>query len=303
MTSVRPEPDRVRLERDYAPQLAYADRLLETVWRARPENHELNDRYAFNMAAILGRSMSTFRGVLTLLRTGLPEQAWMLNRSLFEDLVAALWLSIPEKREEALDKIEMQDARIALLEDDRREKHRDRLRTETPREQELEAMRPELDDAFGRWGEKTWFPNLYRAVGEIESYLEAEGRKSGELALYYDFFQTKANLYLHMTVIGLLNVTRGSTSRRGGRHFTYGQRAAVDEHEMAGVLSAACWCFLNIAELVTSEVSGEDESRFAELTAEHKSLHKLAPSKRAAIGRNEPCWCGSGKKLKHCHAA
>lgn len=26
-----------------------------------------------------------------------------------------------------------------------------------------------------------------------------------------------------------------------------------------------------------------------------------APQPRAETGRNEPCWCGSGKKYKKCH--
>jgi hypothetical protein len=25
------------------------------------------------------------------------------------------------------------------------------------------------------------------------------------------------------------------------------------------------------------------------------------PQSAANLGRNEPCWCGSGKKYKHCH--
>ena len=25
------------------------------------------------------------------------------------------------------------------------------------------------------------------------------------------------------------------------------------------------------------------------------------PSRRGKVGRNDPCWCGSGKKYKKCH--
>jgi hypothetical protein len=28
---------------------------------------------------------------------------------------------------------------------------------------------------------------------------------------------------------------------------------------------------------------------------------KVKPRAMPKIGRNEPCWCGSGKKYKHCH--
>ncbi len=30
---------------------------------------------------------------------------------------------------------------------------------------------------------------------------------------------------------------------------------------------------------------------------------KAPPASAATLGRNEPCWCGSGKKYKHCHYA
>jgi preprotein translocase subunit SecA len=28
-----------------------------------------------------------------------------------------------------------------------------------------------------------------------------------------------------------------------------------------------------------------------------------SPQRRRKIGRNDPCWCGSGKKFKQCHGA
>ena len=36
----------------------------------------------------------------------------------------------------------------------------------------------------------------------------------------------------------------------------------------------------------------DDQGRAASVSAEH-----------ASIGRNDPCWCGSGKKFKRCHGA
>ncbi|MDD6154012.1 MAG: SEC-C metal-binding domain-containing protein [Eubacteriales bacterium] len=42
-----------------------------------------------------------------------------------------------------------------------------------------------------------------------------------------------------------------------------------------------------------------DEEKRAEITKEYKkSKIYHAPKK---IGRNDPCWCGSGKKYKNCH--
>jgi preprotein translocase subunit SecA len=33
----------------------------------------------------------------------------------------------------------------------------------------------------------------------------------------------------------------------------------------------------------------------------HKTSTTAAPKQRDKIGRNDPCWCGSGRKFKQCH--
>jgi hypothetical protein len=30
-------------------------------------------------------------------------------------------------------------------------------------------------------------------------------------------------------------------------------------------------------------------------------FHRRPPESAAHLGRNEPCWCGSGRKYKRCH--
>jgi hypothetical protein len=32
-----------------------------------------------------------------------------------------------------------------------------------------------------------------------------------------------------------------------------------------------------------------------------KLLHRKPPESALELGRNDPCWCGSGKKYKKCH--
>jgi preprotein translocase subunit SecA len=48
----------------------------------------------------------------------------------------------------------------------------------------------------------------------------------------------------------------------------------------------------------------------AEGYAEEEEFHALPPvveqrrvDETEQIGRNDPCWCGSGKKFKKCHGA
>lgn len=47
--------------------------------------------------------------------------------------------------------------------------------------------------------------------------------------------------------------------------------------------------------------SDEDvrRDRRAELAAMERN--QASPARSLKIGRNEPCWCGSGKKYKRCH--
>jgi hypothetical protein len=51
----------------------------------------------------------------------------------------------------------------------------------------------------------------------------------------------------------------------------------------------------------------EADRSLDELEASYKQLiravRELAPSQRAKLGRNDPCWCGSGEKFKKCHGS
>jgi preprotein translocase subunit SecA len=43
------------------------------------------------------------------------------------------------------------------------------------------------------------------------------------------------------------------------------------------------------------------ENILASESEDAESAHKPFVRKEKKVGRNEPCWCGSGKKFKHCH--
>ncbi|MDY0019672.1 MAG: SEC-C domain-containing protein, partial [Anaerolineae bacterium] len=60
--------------------------------------------------------------------------------------------------------------------------------------------------------------------------------------------------------------------------------------------------------------AGQSSARRPDLTAQHRNLQAIGGSSQAAsqpqpqahsgarkLGRNDPCWCGSGKKYKDCH--
>ena len=57
-----------------------------------------------------------------------------------------------------------------------------------------------------------------------------------------------------------------------------------------------------IAAAAGGAVAGEAAGGFADEPAPvHVEQRHVDPSEQ--IGRNDPCWCGSGKKYKRCHGA
>ena len=43
------------------------------------------------------------------------------------------------------------------------------------------------------------------------------------------------------------------------------------------------------------------ENVLSNSTEEEEASHQPYVRKEKKLGRNDPCWCGSGKKYKHCH--
>ncbi|HRN96450.1 MAG TPA: SEC-C metal-binding domain-containing protein, partial [Candidatus Levybacteria bacterium] len=50
-----------------------------------------------------------------------------------------------------------------------------------------------------------------------------------------------------------------------------------------------------------AEIGAEGVAKIKEKAKETEKKHKTIANKEAKIGRNDPCWCGSGKKFKKCH--
>src|SRR4051812_45016784 len=88
-----------RIAQRFAPQLELCEGLLSTVWLERPRPRPSMSEPTANCLAILGRSLEIYDAVLALVRTGRALPALMLDRALFEDLVAAYWISHPDNGE------------------------------------------------------------------------------------------------------------------------------------------------------------------------------------------------------------
>ncbi len=95
------EEARAQIAKEYGAPLAacdrirdYADELLKD-WRGRPLDPEKGAEMI--LAAIFARSLNTYCAAIELTRIGFAEHAAMLNRSLFEDMVDAHWVSVKEE--------------------------------------------------------------------------------------------------------------------------------------------------------------------------------------------------------------
>jgi SEC-C motif/Family of unknown function (DUF5677) len=284
--------DAARIEQRFAPQLDLCERLLVTVWSERPRPHPSMPKSTANCLAILGRSLEIYDSVLALVRTGRSGAALMLDRALFEDMIAAFWLSHPDNREGGVKRISDQEDHIVLLTNDVIEKYRDRVLIDPEVHEDLEARRNEFKELFGKHGDRAWFGDIYTAIGTIAPVWERLGGEERTLRVYYAIVHRHINQLVHNTV---------SSIKRSFER--YDQPRKVDDFEIGIALRSAFFCLQGLAHLVFDE-TGTDRSKLSALEVEsHTVFTDLDPKNLAKVGRNDPCPCGSGKKFKHCHSA
>jgi preprotein translocase subunit SecA len=82
------------------------------------------------------------------------------------------------------------------------------------------------------------------------------------------------------------------SSTRAGRVSYSGGRSAVG----AGALAAAA-ASAGVAETPGAAAYAEEEPQGAAVVEQRRV------DEEHQLGRNDPCWCGSGKKFKRCHGA
>jgi len=124
-----------------------------------------------------------------------------------------------------------------------------------------------------------------RAAEALETYLS---RRDDEVEGVWNAFRVAALEALASAYarLGRPQDARAAQTARG-EHLA-GYRAAVERGEVPDpnlgrrlTAGAAAWVTENPADVIVP----------------------LVPARAAGLGRNDPCWCGSGKKLKRCHGA
>jgi hypothetical protein len=299
-----PELDRDKVAKKFAPQFEAAENLRAYAWTQRPRDRATDGKaYRALLFAIFARATLTYRAILHLCRGGYTEQADMLARSLFEDMAIALWVSLAEHQQEAIELLQKHNDFGRLLAADSLEKHADWLGPvpfDVDDLEELEKNRAEFEKLFGRYGEKSWVTkSLHAVLTEIEHLWEDEERRKRELWGYYALGHRINNLKLHSSALSLNQAAKKSSSEEGV--IRLGASPTDDEAPMIRSLYGAMFTYDRIARLIIEETGGSVEEFDTFYGNQLDLAYKLAPSRRNEINRNDQCPCGSGKKYKVCH--
>jgi hypothetical protein len=247
------------------------------------------------MGALLARSIKTFAAIPHLVRNGYGEQAAMLGRSLFEDMVDAHWVSLhPEL---SVERYEQQITHNSMVLAERVAKHPNIYPDiELPIHDEDERKR--LNAIFGRYGDRSWTGlSLHERTTAIEScWKDEEGR--GHFLFIRDIAHRLNNQLLHAGAYSLNQTLR----RQDGESLSYKLGPSNDHIDQ--VVFNVYWIFLQTASLMVEHFELDTLDALAEMSDRHRaSFSRPTEDDLRGVGRNDPCPCGSGKKLKKCHGA
>ena len=261
-------------------------------WQGR--SLDPKNRHDLIVTAMFARSFTTFWAAVELVHMGFGEQAAMLNRSLFEDMVDVHWVCTEPDRAVELYEAHLEHGKMLLA--DQIAKYPDFYPAEKIPEFN-EEDRKRLDGIFGPHGTKSWTTlNLYERVCAIEHFWEDEPNKQ-ILRFFRDIPHRENNQTLHVTAYGLTSLVRAHDER--GITLKLGPGSEMLDR----ALYASYWVFLQIVGLIVDHFNFDvSEERRGEVFSRTAFVELDAKTMRAT-GRNDPCPCGSGQKFKRCHGA
>lgn len=288
-----------QVERLHNRQLRACEELLHFVlgvlepWRGRP----LDQAHDGVMAAIFARSLTTYWAALELGRIGFGEQAAMLNRSLFEDMVDLHW--IVENPDTAVERYEAHLRHGQMVLADALRAHPDFMPADELPEFDSDEREP-LDKLFGTFGHKSWTSvNLRNRVDAIE-HLWGEERARRQLRFFRDLVHRENNQLLHVSAQGLNQMVRRSGPEESGIVFKLGPADDYLDRTMFG----AFWIYGQSVSVVLDHFDFTERDDFDRVFGDLlPAFRQLSDDEIRTTDRNDACPCGSDKKFKHCHGA
>jgi Family of unknown function (DUF5677) len=151
---------------------------------------------------IAARATKTFRAVLHLCILGHGEQATMLNRSLFEDVLTAHW--VDRHPDEAVERLRKHERHTAVLWKEHLSGRGLELGALAQLPDLINDEREELQSLFGAHGQNAWTGlNTYELLQDVEASWGDE-RERELLRHMYDVHLRHANKTIHVTSEALL---------------------------------------------------------------------------------------------------
>lgn len=277
---------------------ALAERFLTAMSAGRGMRDKADSIIAFSAV----RETTTFQATLRLVEAGFGRQAMMLNRSTFEGMAVACWVAA--NRQEAVDRFDKaNEFEIHLM--------REKVVASQPDAQvsdsgKLDPERvAECERLFGKNNQRRWtgHDSLWALVKDIEGRWEDAERQA--LRLYMKYEHERNNKELHPSASALFASVSDPLARQDGRP-SMSVRIGPGSDELETAFLGLFFIQQNLLRLLIEEFDlGVDA--LAELgNCVEKHQYAFAVKNEATdrdIGRNEPCWCGSGKKYKKCHGS
>jgi hypothetical protein len=250
------------------------------------------------VAALFARSTNTYWSAIELARMGFGEQALMLNRSLFEDMVDVHWVTVEPGL--ARKRFEQHFGYSRMLLADAVAKHPGFFDADDIPTLD-QSDRPTLKDIFGEHGSSEGERN--KASFRSRSSCQRMSRPVHDLVVLQFFrpiIYRDSNQQLHPTAQGLNDLVRSSSNTE------LALKVGPGPEGIQRALWSAYWISVQTVSLVFQHFAFPEEfdARMAELVRRGRgSFERLSEKDLRTTGRNDPCPCGSGLKFKHCHGA
>jgi hypothetical protein len=247
--------DQYEITKKYEASFKACDELLEFARQHRPPRPE--HEAALIVAGTVARSDVTFKCLVKLCRLGYGEQASMLNRTLFEDMISAHWATRYPKRATRLLIRHDEWARVRRAK--AYDKHELRYDQTTPLPTWWGKRRKRLQRLFGSgsWNGRS-LPKMVEMVSPLW-----QGADRERLQRMHDVFHQGHNVLIHYSAKTLgLRVHEDADG-------SYTFHTGPSERFVALGLGFAFWTYANTISL---GVDGDDLAALNELAAKHDAV-------------------------------
>ncbi len=308
--TARPAEDPVRedvtahVERDFDLELAALDDLeaftndLLKIW---PANTGMKDEADRIIALAVARGTTTFKAAMALIRAGFGREVAMLNRSMFEGMAVAHWVSA--EPQVAADRFrKANEFEIHLMREKAAALDSDQVVPSGPGELDTKEL-AEAKRLFGPNNDRMWtgHRNIWELVDSIEDQWEEPGRTV--LRLYLRFEHVGNTKQMHASASAIFGLALDPMTVREGRTGMT-MRIGPGPDWIDGATLGAFFNHSNLLSLLVEhfDLGPEVKSRIEQVTIDNQyAFAVLDPELAHHAGRNDDCPCGSGKKFKKCH--